>query len=226
MKKLFTTLAILSLTVIAQAAHPFQSALAITSVDGSLLTVSIDRAPFSNVSTNIYSDRLRAGNHYVKVMRLTGHPHRPVYRTVFAGYLFIPEESEVMAEVNRSRFRITGSRPFDYAPQVYEDPHYYPQHLRCEVDAYEFDQMIQSLGNYNFESTRMTVAKQLINNNYFSSRQVARLMQQMTFESSKLELAKYAYSKTVDKSNYFIVNDQFSFESSITALSDYIALRN
>jgi len=72
----------------------------------------------------------------------------------------------------------------------------------------------------------MTVAKQLINNNYFSSRQVARLIQQMTFESSKLELAKYAYSKTVDKSNYFIVNDQFSFESSITALSDYIALRN
>ena len=82
------------------------------------------------------------------------------------------------------------------------------------------------LTNYNFESTRMTVAKQLVNNNYFNSRQVGRLMQQMTFESSKLELAKYAYSKTLDKNNYFLVNDQFSFESSITELTDYIALRN
>lgn len=226
MKKLFTTLVILSLAVVVQAAHPLQSALAITSVDGSLLTVSIDRAPFSNSSTNIYTDGLRAGNHYIKVMRLAGHPRHPVYRTVYAGYVFIPEASEVMAEVNRNRFRITGSRPFDYAPQVYEDPHYYPQHLRCEVDDYEFNQMIQSLGNYNFESTRMTVAKQLINNNYFNSRQVGRLMQQMTFESSKLELAKYAYSKTLDKNNYFLVNDQFSFESSIAELADYIALRN
>ena len=226
MKKLFTTLAILSLAVIVQAAHPFQSALAITSVDRSLLTVSIDRAPFSNASTNIYSDGLRAGNHFIKVMRLAGHPRHPVYITVFSGYVFIPEASEVMAEVNRNSFRITGSRLFEYAPQVYEEPHYYPQHLRCEVDDYEFSQMIQSLTNYNFESTRMTVAKQFVTNNYFNSRQVGRLMQQMTFESSKLELAKYAYSKTLDKNNYFLVNDQFSFESSITELTDYIALRN
>jgi hypothetical protein len=83
--------------------------------------------------------------------------------------------------------------------------------------------MLSSIEHRSFESTRMQLAKQLINDNFFTSRQVTLLLNSMTFESTKLELAKYAYNKTVDRNNYYLVNDAFTFESSITDLSRFIS---
>jgi hypothetical protein len=34
-----------------------------------------------------------------------------------------------------------------------------------------------------------------------------------TFENNRLDIAKYAYGKTVDKRNYSVVNDAFTFNS-------------
>ena len=42
-----------------------------------------------------------------------------------------------------------------------------------------------------------------------------------TFENNRLEIAKYAYGKTVDKGNYFVVNDAFTFNSK-EKLNEYI----
>ena len=43
-----------------------------------------------------------------------------------------------------------------------------------------------------------------------------------SFESSKLELAKLAYTKTVNNRKYYKLHDVFWFESSLTELNDYI----
>jgi hypothetical protein len=45
----------------------------------------------------------------------------------------------------------------------------------------------------------------------------------MTFDSSRLELAKLAYLSTVDKENFWVVYDLFTFESSIVELNEYIS---
>lgn len=42
------------------------------------------------------------------------------------------------------------------------------------------------------------------------------------FESTRLELAKYAYGHTYDIANYYMLNDAFTFESSIEELNNYI----
>jgi hypothetical protein len=47
-------------------------------------------------------------------------------------------------------------------------------------------------------------------------------MSLFNFESSRLEFAKFAYGYTYDLGNYFIVNDAFNFESSISELDRYI----
>jgi hypothetical protein len=97
-----------------------------------------------------------------------------------------------------------------------------PVPLQYGMNEYEFDQLKNTIDRLSFESSRMQVAKQALAANQVTSRQVADLMRMMTFESSKLELAKFAYHKTIDKQNYFILNDAFTFESSITDLNDYI----
>lgn len=87
---------------------------------------------------------------------------------------------------------------------------------------YDFTQAKQTIQKEWFENTRVTTAKQIMDRNYFTSRQVKELLQLFTFENNKLELAKYAYGKTVDRNNYFIINDVFTFNGSKEELDRYI----
>jgi archaellum component FlaF (FlaF/FlaG flagellin family) len=86
----------------------------------------------------------------------------------------------------------------------------------------DFDALKASINSKSFESTKLTVVMQALQNNRVSARQVKELMDLMTFESTKLDVAKYAYGKTVDRQNYYLVNDAFGFESSSTELARYI----
>ena len=86
----------------------------------------------------------------------------------------------------------------------------------------DFESMKASIASKSFEDSKMTIAKQIMNNNCLLSGQVRDLMGLFTFEEGKLDLAKYAYGRTYDIGNYYKVNDAFTFESSIDDLNGYI----
>jgi hypothetical protein len=88
-----------------------------------------------------------------------------------------------------------------------------------------FMQLKNSIASRSFEDSRMEVARQALSGNYFTSTQIATLTHLFTFESNRLEFAKAAYGKTIDRQNYFLVNDAFAFENSISALNEYIAMK-
>lgn len=223
MKKLFTTLAILSMALISKAGYYGESVLSVTSYDGSRISVSVDRMQPTPPSQNVYINNLSEGTHHIKIMKLSGSRYHSMYRTIFSGMVYIPYATEVKAEVSRNTFRVREQRPLlPPAPEVYQEPHYYQPHVDY-VNEYDFGQMLQSINARSFESTKLTMAKQFIATNFFTSSQVARLMSTMSFESSKLEIAKYTYSRTVDKQNYYVVNNEFSFESSIEELARFIS---
>ena len=52
--------------------------------------------------------------------------------------------------------------------------------------------------------------------------QVKEILNLFDFETTKLEVAKFAYGYTYDKGNYYQLNDAFNFESSIDDLNNYI----
>lgn len=85
-----------------------------------------------------------------------------------------------------------------------------------------FEQFKQTLRNESFENTRVTLAKQTIATNFFTAAQVKDIVNVFSFESYKLEIAKYAYDYTVDKGSYFMINDAFSFSNSKEELNNYI----
>jgi hypothetical protein len=91
-----------------------------------------------------------------------------------------------------------------------------------EMSDANFSQAKETLRKEWFENTRVSTAKQLIDRNYFTSRQVKDLMLLFTFENNRLDFAKYAYSKVVDKGNYFIVNDALSMSNSKEELNRFI----
>jgi len=85
-----------------------------------------------------------------------------------------------------------------------------------------FNQLIRTLGQEHFDNNRLQIAKQAIAANNMNVNQVSRIMDKFTFENAKLEFAKVAYNNTVDRENYFMVNNKFTFSSSVSELNNYI----
>ena len=85
-----------------------------------------------------------------------------------------------------------------------------------------FDNAYQRVARRNFESGRMETALRIVHNQWMTAGQVRDLMGLMSFESSRLRLAKAAYANTVDKQNYFVVNEMFSFDSSVGELERFV----
>lgn len=87
----------------------------------------------------------------------------------------------------------------------------------------EMQSMKQMLRRERFENTRVSTARQMFNEHAFTSSQVRELLQEFSFENNKLDLAKYAYRNTVDRNNYYVVLDVFSYHSSKQELSNYMS---
>lgn len=79
-----------------------------------------------------------------------------------------------------------------------------------------------SISSKSFEDTKLSMAKQIASSNCLSSSQVKEIMGLFSFEDSKLTFAKFAYGRVVDKNNYFMVNDAFTFSSSSDELNEFI----
>ncbi len=90
------------------------------------------------------------------------------------------------------------------------------------MSASEFNDAKTSIGSKNFEDMRLSIAKQVATDRCFTVEQVKGIMGLFNFEDSKLDFAKFAYDHTYDVSNYFKVNDAFTYESSIEELDTYI----
>lgn len=96
----------------------------------------------------------------------------------------------------------------------------------CGVAPEEFSQIVETIKKQSFNNTQITLAKQIIKSKEcFTSGQIKDLVNIFSFESSKLDIAKYAYDYCIDKNNYYVVNDAFDFSSSIDELSKYIQSR-
>ena len=102
-----------------------------------------------------------------------------------------------------------------------DDPRYDNNYSQTMTNN-DFAQAKGSLRREWFENTRLETAKQIIDRSYFTSQQVKEMVLLFTFENNRLDIAKYAYGKTVDKGNYFMVNDAFTFNNNKEALKEYI----
>ncbi len=93
----------------------------------------------------------------------------------------------------------------------------------CVVSSDEMKDIKNTINNSSFDNSKLTVAKQAISaKKCFTVNQIKEILGLFDFESSKLELAKYAYDYCIDKSNYYLVNDLFSFSSSKDDLTKYV----
>ena len=84
---------------------------------------------------------------------------------------------------------------------------------------YEFSGHFKSR---SFDSDKLEEGKSAVKRDCFTSKQIKILLGGFTYESSKLEFAKYAYSYVYDKGAYATVKEGFSNSLSGNELDDFI----
>jgi len=94
------------------------------------------------------------------------------------------------------------------------------------MDQNTFAQFKATVKDQSFDSNKVTVIKNAAKTANFNSTQVRELLQLMSFDSYKLETAKYCYDFVIDKASYFKTYDVFQFDSNVKELSNYTASRN
>ena len=104
----------------------------------------------------------------------------------------------------------------------YDDDPRYDNNYNRVMNSADFSKAKETLRREWFENTRLETAKQIIDQNNFTSQQAKEIVLLFTFENNRLDIARYAYGKTFDKGNYFIMNDAFAFNSNKEKLSEYI----
>lgn len=85
----------------------------------------------------------------------------------------------------------------------------------------DFESAKASIKAKSFDDSKLTLAKQIVGSNCMLCSQIKELMLLFSFESNRLDLAKYAWHHNLDKGNYYKINDAFTFESSIDELNQY-----
>ena len=94
----------------------------------------------------------------------------------------------------------------------------------CDVamDRESFSLALQTIKKQSFNSEKLSVAQQVASSNCLLSSQNNPIGLISLKKSDKLDFAKFAYTHTFDPNNYYIINDEFDFSSSITRLNEYI----
>ena len=214
--------------------------------DNSRFSVEIDNKIYPSKVRHFRVENLRAGDHYIKVIKRTQRPNGFISQVIFKGIVRIKARSIVTAKITRHRvFDIVRVRPLHRSHSKHGVNSHHGRHGAHGVNShgsvgvnshsysgdYDFVEAMsmqyfgilkETIRRSSFDSKRIEIAKYAVMDNMFRSIQILELMELLSFESNRLELAKFAYRSTVDTENYFLVNSAFSFGSSITALYHYI----
>lgn len=164
---------------------------------------------------------LAPGIYPLRVIR-PGHPARA---KVYAGNVRVPANANVHVTVNRHggvQVQTTPRQPVHYAPAPVQGPGWCGTPVQYGMAPHTFSALMNSVAAQGFDSNRLAIAMQGVRHNGATTAQVAELMGLLSFESRRLELAKFAYAFVADPQNYFMVNDRFSFSSSVRELNRHI----
>ena len=183
---------------------------------------------------------LQPGHHVVKVYAARKNQKRSIWgnnnsaQLIYSSTIHVRPGYYVDITINRFGKALVDERALQSNGRndewnndtYYEDDNRYNdrhEYNRRPVSEQSFSSMVQTLRREYSENSRLVLAKQIVDRNYFSTEQVKYIMQLFSFENNKLELAKYAYRNTTDQKNYFAVYDVLRYSSSKEQLAEYIS---
>ncbi len=238
MKTIFTLVASLFMSVAVFAAAKPKSILTIKSVDNADIRVVLDGKRFEPNDNSIMFGSIEPGRHDIKIYKqkkngifsIVGKAYDLVYNTTIdlkrRTHLFITIERNDRISMQENKIK----KGFDWneTPVRGNDNEGqwgdYDSHegYASGMNDREFKSVLQAIDKEWLESNKLKSASQVVKSNSLTTAQVEQVLMLFSFENNKLDVAKQAYANTVDKRNYSMLFDVFSFNSSKTELEKYI----
>lgn len=247
-KKILQIVLLVALSLSAKADH-YTSAINISNHDNDLIKVVLDGVEYPNAVKQFHLEGIAPGKHFIEVFSYEYYHWNKSQelQQVYSGVLNLKHGEEIFAVIdpyNQLRIKrvviampapVSVIKPSRSCNTSYKSNNYKQQNDyqdNCNnynysyrpyaMDEGSFYQLKQCLADKWFDSSKLEVAQMAMKNNYFTTAQIASILNLFDFESTKLEFAKMAYSHVVDQQNYWMVNDAFSFSSSISNLQEFI----
>ena len=231
---LFTSLLFSAVVFAADARH--SSMITVKSSSQRDIQVVIDGKTFISGKNIVIVGDVNPGYHSVTVYRESRYFNRG-FEQVYTGSVAVKPGTDVQITVGRrGRTDIAyvrkDQRTDDWAyenpasPSAndygrWEDNKTYNSYA-SPISGREFNQVMNSMQKEWFENNRMKSASFIISGNFFTADQVKDMISIFSSEGNKLELAKQAYSKTLDKENYSCVMNALDYKSSKEELARFI----
>ncbi|MCS6934705.1 MAG: DUF4476 domain-containing protein [Chitinophagales bacterium] len=204
------------------------------------------RAPFSAVISGIRVDapqtlstiiNIPPGRHFIQVYAAKPASRQGQMDLTYSGYVDISPNTETFATVlyGTGQLCVDDERPVGFPAPVYAGAYYWPMSCMphdCQtmqpgqvfpINNRDFAVLRHTIRNAAFEDQRLNILRQAAYYHYFTSAQVAQLMNLFSFEQSRLEVAKMLYPRTLDPQHYYLLHNELTFQCSREELSEYIA---
>lgn len=85
-----------------------------------------------------------------------------------------------------------------------------------------YAEFIKLLKEESFDSGKLEKGKKYVSKTALAATQIAEIAALFSFDSNRLEWAKYAYQFCFDKQNYFLLKSSFSFSTNYSELEKFI----
>jgi hypothetical protein len=86
----------------------------------------------------------------------------------------------------------------------------------------EVDALVRDVQQRPFEATKLSVAKEALRERSIQTDDLQRLLHNLEFEASRVELAKFAYPHVVDPQNFDRVYDEFEYDASVQEIQQAV----
>ena len=73
------------------------------------------------------------------------------------------------------------------------------------------------------DTDKLKLLQSVLKNRFISTEQAKQIIDWMSFESTKLEFAKWAYDNISDKNNYWKLESEFTFESTKSEFNEFLS---
>jgi hypothetical protein len=233
-----SSVSVLCLSLTISTALQAQSKLSITMVGNGAIRMVIDDKNYMCQDNSLTVDDLAPGYHSVKLFLVKKERwnNAGYGQMVYNANVNLKTQFYTDIVINRFGKALVDEQPLtkgDYYDNIdhnggynggYNNPRPQPepQIQVQQMSDNSFAMARDAIRKESFDNTRMTVAQQIADNNYFSCAQVKELVKLFAFEDRKLDFAKYVYARTLDRNNYFTINDVFSFSKTKEDLAAYI----
>jgi hypothetical protein len=243
MKKINVFIILLGLAFIVGRSFSGGSYLQLSLYDDSDFLVTLDDLAYTDAGNIIEFEDLQPGEHNLIIIKSPVNDQIKA-DVIFQGKIKIPADLNLYAVIDEynafaiykkvpidkgrcksdcSYFRYIGKKNNPDIHEHHENDNSIAECRNVVMSDKDFKEFKKSIGNMNFENSNVTITEGMLDQNTVSTKQLAELLTYFTFESNKLDIAKYAYTHTCDKKNYYLLYNSFNFDSSVEELKNYIS---